>query len=349
MESIEDIQALFSGIQLADPSEHRWYIEPVPSLASSRILLSRGPHPGDYCLFIKGPLRSFGRLPSLASIEHKEDAKDAITGETFPALRISAPRIPQGNPAVTHIVYELIRQIGEDPEVDNASLIRRVVWILEILGRKGAPMSPENQRGLAAECLLLSQLLTRGREIGVGPEAVIDKWVRGRRDFFGGGIAIEVKATSYNVRRHHISSLGQLDKDDDSEKVFIYSVGLRHDPSTLRCLPDYLQAVEEQLAAPSGNPLPAAQEAFERNLASAGYDSSHEGLYRSGEGILQNTVLPPRLFRVEGLDRLTISSFKNDQLPSGVVSVSYDIEIFSEPLSLSAMNEILDSLMVDGA
>lgn len=347
MESIDDIHALFSGIQLANLSANRWYIEPIPSLGTSRILLSRGPSE-EYCLFIKGPLTSFGHIPLLASIEHREDAMNAVTGERFPALRIFAPNIPQGNTVVAHIVYEFIRQIGEDPEVDNASLILRVNWMLQLLGRQGAPMSPENQRGLAAECLLLSQLLSRGRELGVGPEAVIDKWVRGRRDFFGGGISVEVKATAHNVRRHHISSLGQLDKDDDSEKVFIYSVGLRHDSSTSKCLADYIRAIEEQLITPNGNPLPAAREAFEAKLASAGYDSSHEGVYRSGDGILQNTVLPPRLFPVEDLDRLTISSFKNDQLPIGVASVSYDIEIFSEPLSFSAMNEILASLVEDG-
>ena len=200
VESIEDIDALFSSIQLADQATNRWYVKPIPSLRDTKVLLSRGPA-SEYCLFIKGPLASFDQLPPLASLEYREAAVDAQTGEEFPALKISAPSFAQGNTAVAHIVYELIRLLDEDPEIDNASLIRRVNWILEILGRSDGPMSTEKQRGLVAECLLLSELLGRGRERGVAPEGVIDKWVLGRRDFAGNGIAIEVKATASATRR----------------------------------------------------------------------------------------------------------------------------------------------------
>ena len=344
MESIEDIEALFSSIQSAGQPTNRWYTEPIPSLKDSRVLLSRGPD-GAYSLFIRGPLTSFGRLPSLPSLEHKGNAVDAQTGDEFPALRISAPSFAQGNAAVTHIVYEFIRLIGEDPGVDNASLIRRVSWILEILGRNDGPMSPEKQRGLAAECLLLSELLGRGRERGVAPEGVIDKWVLGRRDFAGNGIAIEVKATASATRRHHIGSLSQLEVDSASEKVFIYSVGMRHDPSTNQYLPDYIDAVNSELATSDGEPLSTAREAFEDKLTSYGYDNSHRGLYTSGEGILQRPTLPPRLFRVEDLERLTIASFRNNELPASVVGVSYELEISSQPLSTNDKHEILDSMI----
>ena len=344
MESIEQIDALFSGIELADLSTNRWFTESVPSIPSSRMLLSRDAT-GSNCVFIKGSLESFGRLPLLANIEHKSDASDALTGERFSALRIAAPPIPDGNIAVSHIVYEFIRQVIEDPGVDNASLVRRVSWILEVLGRQGAPMSPEKQRGLLAECLLLSELLTRGRAAGVGPEAVIDRWVSGRRDFTGGGIAIEVKATAYMTRRHHVSSLDQLDTDDETESVFIYSAGLRHDPSGPRSLTEYIEAIEAQLVTPSGDRLPTAADAFREKLGSAGYDDSHEGLYRSGPGILQSTTLPPRLFRVEDLGRLQTTSFKNDELPTGILSVSYELEITSEPLSRLEADQVLDSML----
>ena len=344
MESIEEIDALFSGIQYANQSANQWYIESIPSLSSSRILLSRSSSE-ENCLFIKGKLESFGRLPSLASLEYREAAVDAQTGEEFPALRISAPAFPQGNNAIVHIVYELIRQLVEDPLVDNASLLRRIGWIIELLGRKGAPMSPDHQRGLAAECLLLAQLLMQGRKVQISPESVIDKWVQGERDFNGGGISIEVKSTSAATRRHHISSLSQLDIEDLSQEVFIYSVGLRHDPSASMFLPDYLRAVEEQLVSSNDEQLPVAFDAFANKLSGAGYQSDHEGLYRSGDGILQSTLLPPRLFRVQDINRMTINNFKNNSLPPGVVSVSYEIEIFSDPLSRPESESVLEALV----
>ena len=154
-----------------------------------------------------------------------------------------------------------------------------------------------------------------------------------------------MKSTASATRRHHIGSLSQLEFDPDSEEVFIYSVGLRHDPSTQKYLPDYIDAVESELVTSRGEPLPAAKEAFENRLTTYGYDHSHEGLYASGDGILQSPILPPRLFRVEDLERLTISSFKNNELPASVVSVSYELEISSQPLSIDDQHEIFDSMI----
>ena len=151
-----------------------------------------------------------------------------------------------------------------------------------------------------------------------------------------------MKATASATRRHHISSLSQLEVDSDSEKVFIYSVGLRHDPSTQKYLPDYIDAVESELVTSGGEPLPTAIEAFEDKLISYGYDPSHRGLYTSSDGI---PLLPPRLFRVEDIDRLTISNFKNNRLPASVVSVSYELDISSPPLSINDKHEILDSMI----
>jgi len=344
VESIEEIEDLFSSIQRADYPENRWYINAIPSLDDSRVMLSRGPS-DDYCLFIRGELTSFGQLPPISSLEYREAAVDAQTGEQFPALKISAPRFGYGNTAIVHIVYELIRLLIEDPEIDNSSLIRRVNWILETLGHIGGPMSPERQRGLVAECLLLMELLGRGRERGIAPEGVINRWVLGRRDFAGNKIAIEVKATASATRRHHIGSLTQLEVDSEAEQVFIYSVGLRHDPSTQRYLPDYIDAVERELVTPDGQPLLTAKEAFAERLASSGYNTSHKGLYSSSDGILQSPVLPPRLFRVEDIERLTISNLKGNKLPTSVSGVSYDLDIYSQPLGISDKHQILDKMI----
>jgi len=338
VESIEDIEVLFSDIELA--SSNLWHTKTIPSIDNSRILLSRDSS-GDYCLFIKGRSESFGQLPSLANIEHRDDAIDAQTGENFPALKLHAPKFVQGNAAVAHIAHEIVRCLGEDPDVDNASLIQRVNWILEVLGHKDAPMGEPRQRGLVAELLLLSQLLQRGREYGVSPEGILDKWhgpTGGRRDFSGSQIAIEVKATAATTRRHRIDSLAQLESDE-LETVFIFSVGLRHDQSFSKCLTDYAHDISVQLVGLDGNPLLEAREKFEAKLSACGYDRTHDILYRSAPGILQSANLPPRLFRVSDLDRLRLTSFKNDALPLMVVNVSYDLELSTAP-------DIFDSMII---
>ena len=43
--------------------------------------------------------------------------------------------------------------------------------------------------------------------------------------------------------------------------------------------------------------------------------------------------------------RLTISNFKNNELPTGVVNVSYELEISSLPLSSNDKREILDAMI----
>jgi hypothetical protein len=344
MESLAELDALFDDVSLADEASNRWYVRPIPSLGDSRLLLSRGADQ-EYCLFLKGPLASFGRLPFLPCLEFRQEAVDADSGETFPALKITAPRFTQGNAAVAHVLYELIRLMTEDPSIDNNSLLSRVSWILQILGSQNGPMSDTKQRGLVAELILLLELLRQVRHRGLSPDRVIDKWVDGRRDFVGNGVAIEVKSTASVTRRHHISSIDQLDVDPDVETVFLYSVGLRHDPGTQKRLPDYVGAVEAELVQDGGEPLLDARETFESKLASHGYEPKHGGLYASGDGIRQSPSLPPRLFNVEELERMTIDDFKNGELPTGVVSVSYELEISSEPISISGKTKIFDTMI----
>ena len=56
-------------------------------------------------------------------------------------------------------------------------------------------------------------------------------------------------------------------------------------------------------------------------------------MYNSGSGLLANPMLPPKLYRVEDLDRLRVTSFKKGQLPSMVTPISYEIDVSAEPLS----------------
>ena len=316
----------------------------MPGLDDPRVLLSRD-GPERYCLFIPGSLESFGRLPAVGNIEHKSYAVDVQTREKVAALKLSAPPNAVGNVAMAHIAYELAQEVASDPEVDNASLIRRVAWILELLGHHDSPMSPEAQRGLLAELLFLGELLDRAPSKGRSPDAVVDRWVRGRRDFQGGSIAVEVKATAQATRRHHIGSLEQLTPDNDAVQVFLYSVGVRHDPASTVCLPNYVDRVRDKLVGSDGEPLPAATEVFESKLESAGYSFSHEGIYRSGPGMLLNQGMPAALFALEDIPRLDVTSFKDDRMPAGIVNVAYELEITADPLDAGRHRAVIDGIL----
>jgi hypothetical protein len=344
LETIADIDQILASTQVADPGLDRWHTVELPSLGSSRILLSRSAEDRP-CVFIQGTLSSFGRLPPLPSLEHRENSIDADTLESFPALRISAPNGASGRIALAHIVYELAAELSADERVDNSSLLNRVSWILDVLGKQGAPLSHRSQRGLLAECLLLRRMLERALTIGISPERVIELWVSGRRDFSGNGIAIEVKSTAMATRRHHIGSIDQLEQSDNDVDVYLYSIGILHESSSNSFLPDYVQSVEDRIVDSSGSPLSSAVQAFRDKLSSVGYHSSHDSLYRSGDGIIQRSTLPPRLFHVDSLDRLTLENFVDDQLPPGVIGVSYELEISADPIAPDETLNVLDRMI----
>lgn len=341
--TIEDIHRIFRNIRLADLSENRWFTEPLTEIDNPRVLISRGPN-GEYCVFIKGSLQSFGRYPYFSGMEHRENVLDSGTDQSFQGLRIIAPDFPNANEAIAHIAYVLEKLLIEEPELDNTALIFRISWILGILGSADAPMTNEGQRGLVAECFFLTELLERARVNDISPERALETWVTGRRDFAGNAIAVEVKSTSHVTRRHHISSLDQLTVEPN-EQVFIYSVGLRHDASGSNHLTDYIDRVSQFLIGSDGHPLPGANNQFQEKLRGHGYYSSHRGNYISGDAIMLNTNLPPRLFSVQNLDRLSIDNFKEEELPPGIVNVSYDLEISSEPISDNEKFGIFDTLL----
>jgi hypothetical protein len=197
-------------------------------------------------------------------------------------------------------------------------------------------MSPERQRGLVAECLFLRQLIQSAVASGLGAQAALDRWwgpAGGKRDFAASGISIEVKSTAANTRNHHIASLEQLDPLAPDGSAYLLSVGLRSDPQSERKLTTYLADVSAQIVLSTGEPDTVALYEFQARLASAGYDSAFEASYRSAPGIVPNPLLPPRLFRVSDLERLQLSSFKNETLPSTVTAIAYDLDVVGEALT----------------
>ena len=328
--TIQDISQTFTSIER--PIGNRWHLH---ALAQKRLHLSVS-HDGAPTLFIEGDADSFGKLPTLRGLEHREDAIDVQTGNVFKALRVTAPQEPYGNEAMAVIAYEICRIIESDPDTDNGTLLAGVYWILKVLGIETSVLSVERQRGLVAELILLRRLLQLGREHSVSSQVVLDRWwgpVGGKRDFAAVGISIEVKSTALNTRTHHIASIDQLDPMSPGEQVYVYSVGIKSEPTVDRKLPTYVADCVSAIADTSGRILVGtAVHSFYQKLESVGYLPRFGDLYRSAPGVMPNPLLPPKLFRSFDLDRVMMSSFKGNRLPSMVTSVSYEINISAPPL-----------------
>ena len=341
--SIEDIRQTFASLER--PIGNRWHLH---ALAPKRLHLSVS-HDGAPTLFIEGDAASFGNLPTLRGLEHREDAIDVQTGNVFKALRVTAPQEPHGNEALAIIAYEIGRIIESEPDTDNGTLLAGVNWILKVLGIETSVLSGERQRGLVAELLLLRRLLLLGREHGVGSQVVLDRWwgpVGGKRDFAAVGISIEVKSTALNTRTHHIASIDQLDPMSPGEQVYVYSVGIKSEPTVDRKLPSYVaDCVSVMADTPGRAVVGTAVHSFYQKLESAGYLPRFGDLYRSEPGIMPNPLLPPKLFHTSDLDRVRMSSFKGDRLPSMVTAISYEINISAPPLGAGDVDAALLSLI----
>ena len=235
------------------------------------------------------------------------------------------------------------------PDTSNGTLLAGVHWILKVLGMETSVLSGERQRGLVAELVLLRRLLQLGREYSVSAHVVLDRWwgpVGGKRDFAAVGIAIEVKSTALNTRTHHIASIDQLDPMSPGEQVYVYSVGIKSEPTVDRKLPTYVADCVSAIAGTPGRTVEsAAVHSFYQKLESFGYQPQFGDLYRSEPGVMPNPLLPPKLFRASDLDRVRMSSFKWNRLPSMVTAVSYEINISAPPLGERDVDAVLLSLI----
>lgn len=341
MYSIEDICSSFEALSAA--TGNAWN---VGTLVPARLHISRSAE-GHYSVFIEGPRESFGKLPPFQGLRFADEVMSVDESRTFPALCISSPDHEHGDRVLAHIAYELARRLSTEPDISNEELFRQVEWVLLLLGAGDGVLSPERQRGLVGECLLLRKLLLLSHRAGLAPSVVLARWwghMPAKRDFAAQGIAIEVKTTSLSSRQHSVGSLEQLEPQEEGEQVYVYSVGLRTDPSAPKKLCDFVGDVEAQLVTASGEPDQDCIALFREQLKRYGYDPSKEEVYRGAAGYMK-PHLPGALFAEESLDRVRATSFKGDTLPSMVRAVSYTLELSGEPLTEEQGETILNSLL----
>lgn len=342
MRSIEELVALFAGIPTA--GGNRWTVE---ALVPGRLHLSRG-EKGEYAVFLEGSAETFGRIPAWTGVMHSDSVVALPGGHVIAAVRIVSKNPIHGNRVIAHIAYELGRRLELRPEVENEELLAGVSWILPLLGDRETTLGVERQYGLAGECVLLLRLLGCAARLGIPGREALRRWKgagASRRDFAAEGIAIEVKNTSHATRLHHFGSIWQLDPQSANEEVFLFSMAMRLDPSAPKKLPDYLAEVEAGLVTTAGATDEEAVSLFRQQLRHYGYDSACESLYRSQPGFAP-PHLPATLYREQDLDRVRITSFKDDRLPSMVMNVRYDLEVCGAGLSGDDADAVMTRLLV---
>lgn len=340
MHTIENLVELFES--LAPASGNRWAVR---ELFEERLFITRDAS-GRHSIFLVGDKDSFGRVPRFGGVSYSERVTVMPSGVTLSALRLTTGSLNVGNRVMAHIAYELHRLLESDPPRSNANLLGEVRWVLELLGGQELLLGEEQQRGLVGECVFLRKLLVRARALSRPVADALSCWhgyERGKRDFSGGGVAVEVKFTTSSVRLHSIHGLAQLDPQA-GEEVFLFSMGAKVDPGAPRKLPDYVADVLNLLTTPAGEPDKDLQVRFAEALEAVGYVEDAVQVYRGGPGFM-HFHLPPKLYREVDLDRVRLQSFKNDRLPSMVVDVSYTIEVGAQPLTDSQEAEVLGRLL----
>lgn len=324
MPSLEEIASLLQAIPPAHAEN--WTVQ---TLTPGRLHLSRGPA-GEYAVFIEGAGEDFGTLPPYKGLAHSPSVTAVPSGRAISALRLTSEDDHIGNRVIAHIAYELALRLEKDPTLTGSQLLKGVEWVLLLLGSRDGILSPERRSGLVGECLLLRRLLKLARKKGVPASVVLDRWwghSPARRDFAAIGIGIEVKTTSANTRTHAVA-MEQLDPYTPDEKVYVYSVGIKTDPTAPKKLPDFIADVEQQLVSATGPKDAAAVAQFRAQLGEYGYDTNFEQAYRSLPGFAA-PHLEPAFFAEPKLDRLKLESFKSNSLPSMVSAVRYDLTIGS--------------------
>jgi putative PD-(D/E)XK family protein DUF4420 len=339
--SLEGLVALAEDIPPA-----RAGVWTVSEICAGQLYLTRS-EDGSPALFLEGAKESFGNLPQIDAIRHSDDVTVVPGGQKLKALRIVANKGASGGRVIAHIAYEIAWRLAQVPKPGNEDLINDVRWLLALFGERSIPLGQERQKGLVGECLFLRMLLRRAIERKIPAMAVLSCWAgadQAKRDFYARKIAVEAKATSSVTRLHHISSLDQLFPQEPDEEVYLFSVGIRQDPTAPRKLTHFIGDVEALLVDRSGKPNSEAVESFRDQLARVGFNWADCELYERDAGFLA-PHLPAAVFRLRDLRTLSLTDFVDQKLPDTVRSVSYSLEVVGSPMTDGELAELCDRLV----
>lgn len=182
-------------------------------------------------------------------------------------------------------------------------------------GDTSSRLSEKEAVGLFAELWFLDQWA------GAVPETV-EAWGGSdntRHDFQWHDYSVEVKATSTRSDGATIHTVQHLDQlaDPETGQLYLFSMRVVRDRLAANSIAALVRRCSLQLA---GNSL--ARDSFLSKVAQRGYNPADRTLRESSYRILEE-----RLYEVSGtFPRLTVDSFPSG-LPSGVIEVSYTIDM----------------------
>ena len=339
---LEQLVKSLEGIPPARSGMHK------PSvLVDGRLYLSKS-EAGFAALILEGAKESFGSLPLIGAIQFSDDVTALPSERRLKALQIVAGEGDVGNRIIAHLAYELHRRLAEVPRPDNESLIRGVDWLLNLLGERRSPMASEKQAGLVGEILFLRRLLLRARATNTPLSRSVACWTGGdvaKRDFYAPMVAVEVKTTAHGTRLHHISSLDQLEPQQHGEQVFLFSVGLRQDPSAPKKLPHFVADAEALMTRDQGVPDAQLIAEFREKLLSYGFDWRDRDMYERQESGFLAPHFPAELFAAAQLHALSKRDFVAEKVPETVSGITYQLSVGGPPLEASVGQTICDRLL----
>ena len=198
---------------------------------------------------------------------------------------------------------------SQDPLKDL--LLRFRNWIILLQKRGDGVLASSTQKGIIAELLFLQEVLNVYAE-----DEVIDAWVGPEgsdQDFIFSDKWVEIKSVTIAATTFTISSLQQLDRDDDGELVVYFLDRTTSKGLKTVSLPEIINGTKQMLRKKRSKDL------LECKLTMCGYDNKLAEQYQNirfrfaKKHIYKITELFPRLIR--------------DNVPDAVHNAIYELEI----------------------
>ena len=335
--SLEDLVSILEDLPDATGGNRKAH-----TLVNERLHLCRGTS-SEFELFIEGEENSFGTGTSgrLFSWNKYHDTDD---NREISALVIKVENRSGHSRLLAHVAYESERILSENPAISNEELLSGIDPFLSLIIQTQV-MPIHKQMGLTAELILMEDLVSFATTKGIHHSRVLDVWKgydSADRDYYGNGVAIEVKASGSRNRVHMISSIEQLllNEEPKEEKLYVYSIGLSSDASRGYKLVTQIDNLERILDPSLHNKFYE----FLENYCGEGYHQDLRERYKLEPGF---TISPPGgLIQIDDeVDILRYSSFLSGTLPRDVDSVNYKARFDDPNMSREQIENIYTTLL----
>lgn len=305
-------------------TETLWKSLETGSLPSSGLVLRR--FPADFLPEISAALHLPDRYPALAVQVTDTNFFQNTVSQSFRDLKISLREaillIELQKPDLREIFAVLCDDLAQHLKYEtNPAFIAQELrnrlhqWVLLFEKATTSGLSPEEQRGLFGELVILKMFLENATE----SLSILKGWQGtsgGSQDFFFSDHAIEVKTTFDN--RHQAVTINSTTQLDESDLVFLWLAHLALEDATGHNYGKTLNdMVREILSLFTKNAEAITR--FRAKLAEVGYFESQQSLYEQAVYHVRSM----RFYQV----RDEFPRIRPDELRSGVDAVRYSIRL----------------------